>query len=77
MTTPTCEKILPCPNCDCEETFVADRCNFVMCAKCRMTGPVGHFEEEAVALWNRLPRRNPPDIKVTQDRIPDGMKGNL
>lgn len=56
-------RINRCPNCETVEAYVADRCNFVICRQCHMTGPVGHSEEEAVELWNRLPRRG--DVEVT------------
>lgn len=48
----------PCPNCESDQTYVADCCGYVICRKCGMTGPVAPVgnDEEAVKLWNALPR---------------------
>lgn len=58
---------LTCPNCETGETYVADRTNYVACRRCHMTGPVGRSEEEAVELWNGLPRRG--EVTVTTHEI--------
>ena len=67
----------PCPNCETADVCVADRTNHVICRKCKMTGPVGRWEEEAVLLWNRLPRRTAPDFEIIPDVVPDSLKGDL
>lgn len=61
---PTCDDLKPCPNpaCRSEQVYVADRCNYVACRECHMTGPNGRSEEEAVELWNALPRRGVVEI---------------
>lgn len=58
---PTCDDLKPCPNpaCRSERVCVADRCNYVICLDCHMTGPTGQDEERAVKLWNSLPRLGP------------------
>lgn len=48
-----------CPHCQSNQTYVAHRCFYVVCGVCHMTGPTSESEEEAVALWNKLPRREP------------------
>lgn len=62
----------PCPNpaCSSEQghtAYVADRCFYVACRQCYMTGPNGKSEEEAVKLWNSLPRRG--EVTVTTHEI--------
>lgn len=54
----TTSDLLPCPNPDCQsaEVYVGQRCNYVVCRKCHMTGPTSSNDEEAVRKWNRLPR---------------------
>lgn len=60
----------PCPNCESTETYVADHCGYVICRKCGMTGPVAPIgvDEEAVELWNALPRRD-GRLELAQARI--------
>lgn len=65
----------PCPNCDNTEVYLADHCNYVICQQCHMTGPDGHSEEEAVKLWNSLPRRG--EAVVTAHEICDRCGGEL
>ena len=57
VTAITQSYLLPCPNCETDEVYVVDRCNYVVCRQCHMSGPIGQSEEEAVGLWNMLPRR--------------------
>ena len=58
---------LLCPNCTSAGTYVASRSFYVVCRQCHMTGPVGRSEEEAVELWNSLPRRG--EVTVTTHEI--------
>lgn len=54
-------KLQPCPACDSFQVYVADHCNYVVCRACKMTGPNGNSEEEAIQNWNQLPRRKKGD----------------
>ncbi|PKN85918.1 MAG: hypothetical protein CVU46_09545 [Chloroflexi bacterium HGW-Chloroflexi-8] len=50
-----------CPHCQSNQVYVADRCNYVICRICKMAGPNGKSEEEAIEHWNNLPRRKSND----------------
>jgi len=69
MAKSTCENPKPCPNqaCRSEQVCVPDHCFYVVCRQCYMTGPNGKSEEEAVELWNSLPRRG--EATVTTHEI--------
>jgi len=60
------EDLKPCPNpaCRSERVCVADHCNYVICTECHMTGPNGQCEEQAVDLWNSLPRQGEVEVTI-------------
>lgn len=63
----------PCPNCKSTETYVADRCGYVVCRKCGMTGPVAPIgnDEEAERMWDALPRRDDRPPTLIENKIID------
>lgn len=61
----------PCPNCESDQTYVADCCGYVICRKCGMTGPVAPVgnDEEAEKLWDGLPRYFDYQMQIAQGVI--------
>lgn len=69
----------PCPNCKSTQTYVADRCNYVVCRNCHMTGPTAPDNEDETAerLWDALPRENNHSLALTnilEERIRQDQK---
>lgn len=63
----------PCPNptCKSSDVYVADRCGYVICRKCGMSGPVVPVgnDEEAEKAWDALPREDESRTKLLEETL--------
>ena len=63
----------PCPNPTCKSTdvHVGDRCGYVICRKCGLTGPVAPVgnDELAELMWDSLPRDDDGPLELAQARV--------
>lgn len=67
-------QLKPCPNPECGETELYVNTADVWCVKCGMYGPHTSNPQEAIRLWNLLPRVYIPEIKIeSHDAVPEGM----
>ena len=72
-------KISPCPHCGTKAThqgnnkptlsgYIESQVGnfYVHCFECSMIGPAGKDKEDAIALWNRLPRKAVADANISE-----------
>lgn len=59
-----------CPNCKSTQTYIADRCGYVRCRQCGMTGPTAPIgnDEEAERLWDALPRHSSICLEMSREK---------
>ena len=65
------EELKPCPACGEKDVVLlsrnAMRFHYVECSFCAMTGPESSREQEAINLWNNLPRHEDNHVTPTWD----------
>lgn len=63
----------PCPNPTCKSTdvHVGDRCGYVICRRCGLTGPVAPVGNDDLAelMWDSLPRDDDGPLVLARARI--------